>query len=68
MTGFLYRQRGKKLLPWSSDYYWEEDPLCYMGHPDNPRCFATKGIANLCPLLGHYQSEAEGWAAKYDSA
>jgi hypothetical protein len=23
----------KKLLPWPRDYYWEEEPLCLMGHP-----------------------------------
>jgi hypothetical protein len=53
-TRVILSTEKKKLLPWPRDYYWEESPLCSMGHPttllasppmglpiyDTP-CFAT---------------------------
>ncbi len=31
----LVSTEKKRLLPWPRDYYWEAEPLCYMGHPTN---------------------------------
>ena len=51
----------KRLLPWPRDYYWEAEPLCYMGHPTNFDDWLPSGLPIYHCSFGAY------WLASVDS-